>query len=169
MPLPPVQHGNVMLSSLQALNAVLCIAEQGSSGGCCQSATDLGTRSTCRSTAGPSGACGAGLGQLMREQELAAAFAGQRDHQAVPGRGGRGGKERRRRLVARTADGQPNCICSPTTTAVRCPHALAQPSGDALAEQDLLDLHNPRDGEPSLLMNCGYEDDAIRGPAASLG
>lgn len=119
VPLPPMQRGNVALTNLQVLNAVLCIAERGSSGGCCQSITDLGTRSTCGSTAGSSRARGAGLGQLMREQELAAAFAGQHDHQAAPGRGGSGEKERHRRLVARLADGRPNRICSRMTTAVR--------------------------------------------------
>ena len=42
----PLQHGNVSLSNLQVLNAILYVAEHGSSGVDYQSALATGTRFT---------------------------------------------------------------------------------------------------------------------------
>jgi len=43
----PRQRGNVSLSNLQVLNAILYVAEQGRSNAACPSALADGTRSTC--------------------------------------------------------------------------------------------------------------------------
>jgi hypothetical protein len=40
----PVQRGNVRLSNLQVLNAVLYVAEQGCNGAVCRSVSAAGTR-----------------------------------------------------------------------------------------------------------------------------
>lgn len=41
----PRQRGNVSMSNLQVLNAILCVAEHGANGVVCQSALADGTRS----------------------------------------------------------------------------------------------------------------------------